>query len=87
MFLVLQLVRNSPGRLIPGRKQFNLAIGEGCCKVETLVQVCVIQSLRLLLLGIKHQNSYYTQAKEAFFTKCCVLRQKQLGAAADLLSV
>lgn len=58
IFSVLQLVRNSPGRVIPDRKQFNLAIGEGHCRMETFVQVCGIQSLRLLLLGVKHQKPY-----------------------------
>lgn len=76
IFSMLQLVRNSPVRFIPDRKQFNLAIGGGCCRVEPLLQVSAIQSLRLLLLGVKHQKPYYTQAKEAFFAKCCVLPQK-----------
>lgn len=86
IFSVLQLVRNSPGRLIPDRKQFNLAVGEGHCRVETLVQVCGIQSLRLLLLGVKHQKPYCTQAKEAFFAKCCVLPQKHASLELQLMS-
>lgn len=73
IFSILQLVRNSPGRVVPDRKQFNLAIDEGHCRVETSVQVCGIQSLRLLLLGVKHQKPYYTETKEEFFAKCCVL--------------
>lgn len=76
IFSVLQLVRNLPKRVIPDRKQFNLAVSEGCCRVETFVQVAGIQSLRLLLLRVKHQKPYYTQSKEEFFAKCCVLPQK-----------
>lgn len=54
----------------PDRKQFNLALGEGCggaCTVST------IQSHRLLLLSIKQQKLYYTQGQPSIF--CEVLRR------------
>lgn len=86
IFWVLQLVRSSPGRVSPDRKQFNLAIDEGHCRVETSVQVCGFQSLRLLLLGVKHQKPYYTEAKEEFFAKDCVLPQKHTSLELQLTS-
>lgn len=69
IFSVLQLVRTSPGRVIPDRKQFNLAVDEGHCRVETFVQVCGIQSLRLLLLGGQAPKTVLHRGQGRFFCK------------------
>lgn len=54
----------------PDRKQFNLALGEGCGGTRT---VSTIQSHRLLLLGIEQQKLYYTQGQPSIF--CEALRR------------
>lgn len=40
IFSILQLVRSPPGRVIPERKHFNLAVGVGRSRVKGFVQVC-----------------------------------------------
>lgn len=85
IFSILQLVRNSPRGFVFGfffflTKQFNLAVGEGRCSVEALVQ-----SLQSKVIGcfcsVSNNKSCITRrANQAFFSKCCIVPQKHASS-------
>lgn len=62
------------------RKQFNLAIGEGCCSLEALVQ-SPQSKVRGCFCSVSSNKSCITRrANQAFFAKCCIVPQKRASS-------